>query len=51
MNQRLISPFVGNNLTDPQKDFNYAMSAQRIAVENVFARIQALWGYIDYHKN
>jgi len=47
----LLAPYKGIALTAQQREFNKAMSSVRETVEWGFAKIIALWAFLDYRKN
>jgi hypothetical protein len=49
--QHIISPYKGNNLTHNQNRFNAQMSSVRETVEYGFQRIVTLWAFLDFKKN
>jgi hypothetical protein len=48
---QLMCPFKGGRLTQSQRQFNRAMSMNRIVVEWGFGKILQLFAFVDYKKN
>lgn len=51
INQNILAPFRGANLTGDEKAFNKAMSKVRISVEWGFGKITQYFAYLDFKKN
>ena len=47
----LITPFLGNNLTQAQREFNSTMSKMRICVEWEFGDLFEQFAFLDFRKN
>ncbi|KAF0741162.1 hypothetical protein Ae201684P_002225 [Aphanomyces euteiches] len=51
LENHIISPFRGANLTKPQELFNKRMSRVRVSVEWCFGSVLSNWAFIDFKKN